>query len=177
MSLVIGTQTQNLMHVHVHSPEFHLKQNKLCVYLPLWSPNAGRNKKNIYHTSSNGYVLLQGAYIQLQSQLGSRAQESLDHWCSAECRSVGEELALCLAHFFLDFFWEAIFGHLSLLGDADIRLFNVAWLTIDAEDFKTPGNKSSSHDNQRQTGFCLFSATLLRFSRLWLGYSEGYPLL
>lgn len=116
--------------------------------------------KNI-HTSCDSDFLLQGAYIELQGQLGGWAEESLDHRCPAECRSVGEQLALCLAHFPLNLLWEAISWHLSLLDDADIRLFNVVWLTIDAENFKTPGNKSANHDNQRQTGFCLFSVTLL----------------
>lgn len=144
-----------------------------------WSSNRGRNNKNI-HTSSHSGVLLQGAYIQLQGQLGGWAQESLDHRCPAERRSVGEQLALCLAHFLLNLLWVAIFWHLSLLGDADIRLFDVAWLTIDAEDFKTPRNKITS-DNQRHMGFCLFSVTLLILSLIlkaliWLLWTAALPL-
>lgn len=135
--------------------------------------------KNI-HTSSDTDILLQDTYIQLQGQLGCWAQESLDHRCSAECRSVGEQLALCLAHFLLNFLWVAIFWYLPLLGDADIRFFDVVWLTIDAEDFKTPGNKPASHDHQRQTGSCLFSVTSLSLSFLkalaWLFWTATCPL-
>lgn len=132
--------------------------------------------KNI-HTSSNSDVLLQGAYVQLQSQLRGWAQEGLDHGRAAERRPVREELAFRLAHLLLDFFWEAILWHLSLLGDADIRLFDVAWLTIDAEDFKTPANKSASQGNQRQMGFCLCLHLWVWFSKLWLGHSGRQTLL
>lgn len=59
--------------------------------------------KNV-RTSSNSDVLLQGAYVQLQSQLGGRAQEGLDHRRATERRAVREELALRLAHLLLNFF-------------------------------------------------------------------------
>lgn len=93
-------------------------------------------------TSGSCDLLLQDTDVELERELGCWAKERLDHRRPAECRPVRTQLAFGLSHFFFNFFWVPILGHLPLLCDADIRLFNSPSMEINVKDFHTPRSKS-----------------------------------
>lgn len=93
-------------------------------------------------TSGGRYLLLQDTDVELECELGGWAEECLDHRGPAECRPVCTQLAFGLAHFLLNFFWVPILGHLPLLRDADIRLFDSAGMEVNVKDLHTPTSKS-----------------------------------
>lgn len=102
-------------------------------------------------TSGSRDLLLQDTDVKLERELGRRAEERLDHRCPTECGPVCTQLAFSLAHFLLNFFRVPVLGHLPLLRDADIGLFNSASVEVNVKDFHTPTSKSRvTGKNQRK---------------------------
>lgn len=92
-------------------------------------------------TSAYGHRLLQDADVELQGQLGRRAQEGLDDWGAGEGRSVSEQFPLRLAHLPLHLLRLSHPRHLLLPGDADVRLLHAAHAAIDAERLQAPAGR------------------------------------
>lgn len=123
-----------------------------------WLPSQPDTKKVITRalpTSGNRDLLLQDTDVELERELGRWAEERLDHRGPAERRPVCAQLAFSLPHFLLNFFWVPILGHLPLLCDADIGLFNSFSTEVNIKGFHTPTSKQADRvtgENKRMKG-------------------------
>lgn len=124
-----------------------------------WLPSHPNTKKVVttaLPTSGNCDLLLQDADVELERELGRWAEERLDHRGPAERRPVCAQLAFSLSHFLLNFFGVAILGHLPLLCDADIGLFNSFSTEVNIKGFHTPTSKQVdrvTRKKERMKGF------------------------
>lgn len=123
-----------------------------------WVPSHPNTKMVIttaLPTSGNRDLLLQDTDVELERELGRWAEERLDHGGPAACRLVSAHLAFSLSHFLLNFFWVPILGHLPLLCDADIGLFNSASMEVNIKGLHTPTSKQVkrvTEQNERMKG-------------------------
>lgn len=109
-----------------------------------WLPSHPNTKKVITTappTSGNRDLLLQDTDVELERELGRWAEEGLDDWGPAEGRPVCAQLPFSLPHLLLNLLWVPILGHLPLLCDADIGLFNSFSTEVNIKGFHTPTSK------------------------------------